>query len=202
MDILTQVKKNKKNYELIINGNKRLIVSSKIFYSLHLKEGQEIDLKQVLPKVRSSQEKEALQRSIYMLSLQDRCEMEIIKFLKKQHYADSIIKYVLDRLKSLSLLDDKRYIERHISNRLATGYGEQRIIVDLIKKGFNKATIESALQDGIYEEEEAFSRAVEYAKKYSERFDTLDYNNKQKIKMALIRRGFSYDIANKALDKI
>lgn len=201
MDILTQVKKNKKNYELIINGNKRLIVSSKIFYSLHLKEGQEIDLKQVLPKVRSSQEKEALQRSIYMLSLQDRCEMEIIKFLKKQHYADSIIKYVLDRLKSLSLLDDKRYIERHISNRLATGYGEQRIIVDLIKKGFNKATIESALQDGIYEEE-AFSRAVEYAKKYSERFDTLDYNNKQKIKMALLRRGFSYDIANKALDKI
>lgn len=201
MDILTQVKKNKKNYELIINGNKRLIVSSKIFYSLHLKEGHEIDLKQVLPKVRSLQEKEALQRSIYMLSLQDRCEMEIIKFLKKQHYADSIIKYVLDRLKSLSLLDDKRYIERHISNRLATGYGEQRIIVDLIKKGFNKATIESALQDGIYEEE-AFSRAVEYAKKYSERFDTLDYNNKQKIKMALIRRGFSYDIANKALDKI
>ncbi|MDY6072526.1 MAG: RecX family transcriptional regulator [Eubacteriales bacterium] len=201
MDILTQVKKNKKNYELIINGNKRLIVSSKIFYSLHLKEGQEIDLKQVLPKVRSLQEKEALQRSIYMLSLQDRCEMEIIKFLKKQHYADSIIKYVLDRLKSLSLLDDKRYIERHISNRLATGYGEQRIIVDLIKKGFNKATIESALQDGIYEEE-AFSRAVEYAKKYSERFDTLDYNNKQKIKMALLRRGFSYDIANKALDKI
>lgn len=201
MDILTQVKKNKKNYELIINGNKRLIISSKIFYSLHLKEGQEIDLKQVLPKVRSLQEKEALQRSIYMLSLQDRCEMEIIKFLKKQHYADSIIKYVLDRLKSLSLLDDKRYIERHISNRLATGYGEQRIIVDLIKKGFNKATIESALQDGIYEEE-AFSRAVEYAKKYSERFDTLDYNNKQKIKMALIRRGFSYDIANKALDKI
>lgn len=201
MDILTQVKKNKKNYELIINGNKRLIVSSKIFYSLHLKEGQEIDLKQVLPKVRSSQEKEALQRSIYMLSLQDRCEMEIIKFLKKQHYADSIIKYVLDRLKSLSLLDDKKYIERHISNRLATGYGEQRIIVDLIKKGFNKATIESALQDGIYEEE-AFSRAVEYAKKYSERFDTLDYNNKQKIKMALLRRGFSYDIANKALDKI
>lgn len=201
MDILTQVKKNKKNYELIINGNKRLIVSSKIFYSLHLKEGQEIDLKQVLPKVRSLQEKEALQRSIYMLSLQDRCEMEIIKFLKKQHYADSIIKYVLDRLKSLSLLDDKRYIERHISNRLATGYGEQRIIVDLIKKGFNKATIESALQDGIYEEE-AFSRAVEYAKKYAERFDTLDYNNKQKIKMALLRRGFSYDIANKALDKI
>lgn len=201
MDILTQVKKNKKNYELIINGNKRLIISSKIFYRLHLKEGQEIDLKQVLPKVRSLQEKEALQRSIYMLSLQDRCEMEIIKFLKKQHYADSIIKYVLDRLKSLSLLDDKRYIERHISNRLATGYGEQRIIVDLIKKGFNKATIESALHDGIYEEE-AFSRAVEYAKKYSERFDTLDYNNKQKIKMALIRRGFSYDIANKALDKI
>lgn len=201
MDVLTQVKKNKKNYELIINGNKRLIVSSKIFYSLHLKEEQEIDLKQVLPKVRSLQEKEALQRAIYMLSLQDRCEMEIIKFLKKQHYADSIIKYVLDRLKSLSLLDDKRYIERHISNRLATGYGEQRIIVDLIKKGFNKATIESALQDGIYEEE-AFSRAVEYAKKYSDRFDTLDYNNKQKIKMALIRRGFSYDIANKALDKI
>lgn len=201
MDVLTQVKKNKKNYELIINGNKRLIVSSKIFYSLHLKEGQEIDLKQVLPKVRSLQEKEALQRAIYMLSLQDRCEMEIIKFLKKQHYADSIIKYVLDRLKSLSLLDDKRYIERHISNRLATGYGEQRIIVDLIKKGFNKATIESALQNGIYEEE-AFSRAVEYAKKYSDRFDTLDYNNKQKIKMALIRRGFSYDIANKALDKI
>lgn len=201
MDVLTQVKKNKKNYELIINGNKRLIVSSKIFYSLHLKEGEEIDLKQVLPKVRSLQEKEALQRAIYMLSLQDRCEMEIIKFLKKQHYADSIIKYVLDRLKSLSLLDDKRYIERHISNRLATGYGEQRIIVDLIKKGFNKATIESALQDGIYEEE-AFSRAVEYANKYSDRFDTLDYNNKQKIKMALIRRGFSYDIANKALDKI
>lgn len=201
MDVLTQVKKNKKNYELIINGNKRLIVSSKIFYSLHLKEEQEIDLKQVLPKVRSLQEKEALQRAIYMLSLQDRCEMEIIKFLKKQHYADSIIKYVLDRLKSLSLLDDKRYIERHISNRLATGYGEQRIIVDLIKKGFNKSTIESALQNGIYEEE-AFSRAVEYAKKYSERFDTLDYNNKQKIKMALIRRGFSYDIANKALDKI
>lgn len=201
MDVLTQVKKNKKNYELIINGNKRLIVSSKIFYSLHLKEGEEIDLKQVLPKVRSLQEKEALQRAIYMLSLQDRCEMEIIKFLKKQHYADSIIKYVLDRLKSLSLLDDKRYIERHISNRLATGYGEQRIIVDLIKKGFNKSTIESALQNGIYEEE-AFSRAVEYAKKYSDRFDTLDYNNKQKIKMALIRRGFSYDIANKTLDKI
>lgn len=201
MDVLTQVKKNKKNYELIINGNKRLIVSSKIFYSLHLKEGQEIDLKQVLPKVRNLQEKEALQRAIYMLSLQDRCEMEIKKFLKKQHYADSIIKYVLDRLKSLSLLDDKRYIERHISNRLATGYGEQRIIVDLLKKGFNKATIESALQNGIYEEE-AFSRAVEYAKKYSDRFDTLDYNNKQKIKMALIRRGFSYDIANKALDKI
>ena len=136
-----------------------------------------------------------------MLSLQDRCEMEIIKFLKKQHYADSIIKYVLDRLKSLTLLDDKRYIERHISNRLATGYGEQRIIVDLLKKGFNKSTIESALQNGIYKEE-AFSRAVEYAKKYSERFDTLDYNNKQKIKMALIRRGFSYDIANKALDKL
>lgn len=201
MDVLTQVKKNKKNYELIINGNKRLIVSSKIFYSLHLKEGEEIDLKQVLPKVRSLQEKEALQRAIYMLSLQDRCEMEIIIFLKKQHYADSIINYVLDRLKSLSLLDDKRYIERHISNRLATGYGEQRIIVDLIKKGFNKSTIESALQNGIYEEE-AFSRAVEYAKKYSDRFDTLDYNNKQKIKMALIRRGFSYDIANKALDKI
>lgn len=201
MDILSDIKKNKKNYELIINNNKRLIVSTKIFYGLHLKQGQELDLKAILPIVRAQQEKEALQRAIYMLSLKDRCEIEIIQFLKKQYYADNIIKYVLDRLKKLNLIDDKKYIEKHIASRLNSGYGKQRIIVDLLKKGFKKELIEDALDKGSYKDE-ALESAIEYAKKYSERFDNIDPINKQKVKMALMRRGFSYDIVNKATEKI
>lgn len=201
MYIVTKITKKDKNYEIIINNSKRLVVSKHIFFNLHIEQDQEIDIKTILTQVRTMQEKEALQRAVYMLSLKDRTELEVIQFLKKHYYADSIIKYVLDRLRKLHLIDDKIYIQRWIDSRMSVEYGAQRIKQDLLKKGFKKDIIDEAILNSSYFNN-ALNNAINYASRYAARFDELDYQNFQKIKMALMRRGYSYDISNKAVEHI
>ena len=57
------------------------------------------------------------------ISLRDRCESEIIQYMKKKRWNEDIIPDVVETLKNEKIIDDERFARNRIESRMNRGYG-------------------------------------------------------------------------------
>ncbi len=119
-----------------------------------------------------------------------RTEKELNIILKKKGYSSSEINYALKRLEKESYLDHQKYIESFIHDALALNIvGENKIVKDLEKLGFNEAEIKKELKKvdpNIYltKIKKYIAKKLKANKKSANEF-------KQKIMLDLINKGFN-----------
>jgi len=134
-----------------------------------------------------------------LLKYRDRSEKEIIERLKKKKISSQIIKRILEELKSLSLLDDKKFSQSWIRKRLREGYGFLRIKKELKEKGIREDLVKELINN-FKKEKNIPSQIEELIKKRARRYkDESIFNTKRKLLSYLVRRGFSYEEVIQAL---
>lgn len=150
--------------------------------------------------MKTEEASKAFQAALWYLSRKSRTVFEIRKKLSDRDFDSDDIEESIEKLERLNFLDDRKYAKNFIE-RSTHVKGLGRIKRELILKGVAKEVIDEELdsvESGVMQES-----AIGIAKK---KYKTLKNLPKEKIYNRLIsfliRRGFSYDEAKKAFDKV
>lgn len=162
--------------------------------SFKIKEGEYISeesynsiFSEVLPK-------RAKLRAMNLLKIKPYTIKGLTDKLNEGKYPDDIVKVAIDYVSSFHYLDDKQFAFDYIST-YSNRRSRVRIKNDLIQKGVSKSLIEEAFYDFCEENTEDFEleqvRKILIKKNYSVNWT---YEEKQKLKASLYRKGFNVDI--------
>ena len=142
----------------------------------------------------------ALQKAITLLASRDRTEKEIVDALRQNAYPETAIAQVMARLQREGYLDDASFAERWTALRTTRGWGTRRIRQELCAKGVEREQIDRVLSSA--DADSVAESALMVARKAAKGRDMSSLASRQKVIAILVRRGFDFSIARKALDKI
>ena len=123
-------------------------------------------------------------------------KMQVILYLQGKNFDNKVIGRVISKLEEYGYLDDMQYAKTYIDIK-KTSKGKRMLSAELKLKGVDSKTIEEALETLEDEDINAYNVAKKYIKN-----KPFDFELKAKAFRYLISKGFSYDIATGALDKI
>lgn len=153
-----------------------------------------------------AREKAAQQAAGY-INIKPRTELQMKTYLKGKGYDDDIIDEVTEQLKEYHYIDDYQYAEMYFRYGFEKGRGVSRIRRELYEKGVAADVIEMAYED-LEDIPDQTEMAMEVALPMISCIDleSLDYDDKQKLKAKigrrLMSRGFSSDIAYKVIGRL
>lgn len=144
-------------------------------------------------------------KALFFLKFRPRTEKEVydylLKKIKSTHYSTNDVEKVIEKLKEIDLLNDKKFIEEYVSFYSKNNPKSKKVLtLELLRKGVDKDLIdEYFLKNQLDEEELAFL----LLKKRFPRWALID--KKKRLKKAfdfLGRRGFSFETVKKVIEKL
>ncbi len=133
----------------------------------------------------------AKKKVLNFLRFRIRTKKEVEDYLKKHKYSEETITNILCYLEKLNLLDDEKFAELFIEEKIRKFWGPLKIKYELLKKGVEKEIIEKKISEKIKEKEMVCSLKEMIRKKIKEEDPT---KRNQKIYSFLKRRGFLENI--------
>ncbi len=187
---ITKVIRKNNNISLEFDNYESIKISFNQFCYGYYYVGKKISSDEYEEILKASKYQTILQYAIKILSSRIYTEQEIAIKLKDKGSSSNQIDDIMNILKSMNLIDDKRYAleyHREYSEKL---FGKKNIISSLLNKGIKKYIIEQLNFDN--EEEKANLLLPIYLKKY----ENQPFKKKKSlIYEAYLRRGFSNDVA-------
>ncbi len=141
----------------------------------------------------------ALDRAAALLSVRDASEHETAERLRRSGYPEEIVARVMQMLTRAGYVDDGRFAGNFVESRGAR-YGSRRLYGELRRKGVSDETAREALEALAPEDEAASAR--KQAEKLLARKDVSDPDVRRKAVQALVRRGYSWDVAREAVEAV
>ena len=137
--------------------------------------------------------------ALFYLGYAPRTQREVRDSLKRKEYTQTEIDAVLARLFELKLVDDAALAADHVQRNCETRFESRRMLrMRLIKRGIDSDIIDSALNAA--PEKDEMKAAMMLAKKLEHKFAQLDSRiRRQKIAQRLAAKGFSYEMAARAM---
>ena len=176
-----------------------LFLHRDIAADFHLKPGLELP-EGALEEIRiASQKRRAYERALYLLDVRAYGFAELFEKLE-QNYEEEVCYWVLGRLVKLGMINDRRYAaslaEKYVIIR---HYGLYRAKQEMRRKGLDDELIDDALS--AYAEETDAQLAALLERKYApELQDPTDLKRINRVKAALVRRGYGYNAIRCALE--
>ncbi len=208
MDMITAVEKQKRKYHLTINEDQLIIVPYSLYQERPLAVDDPIDLEEYENWLMLRQYKHALNRAVSYLALRARSEKEVFDKLIESGYLAKTAEMVVYKLKTLQVLNDLDFAKQWIESRNRSKIGRQKIVMELRKKGLHADEIEEAFAQVEMEredpqEDEELAKALYHGEKLLTRYQGDEKQKKyQKMIHSLVRRGFSWDTAKKAVNRL
>lgn len=128
-------------------------------------------------------------------SFRDRTEKEARQKLRKKGIKEKTVEEAINWLKGEGLLNDAAFARQWVDGRKEK-YGSSRLYQELLRKGINPEIAKEAVA-GIIEEE--LRRAVECGRRRLSSISEGDPRRRAKLASFLLRRGFPWEIVEKAL---
>lgn len=191
MDKVTDVQRKDGVAKVRLLSGDTLHVPSPLFLERKLYPGELIDPAAYRQFMLERGYSHALEAAMKYLSLRERSEKEVRSRLRRSCYEEAVIEKVLSSLRLHHLLSDARFAEAWTHSR-ARKYGKNRIAQELRIKGIPGDDARNALSQ--ISDEDEVAQALAQAQKLARRTD-----DTQKILHTLIRRGYRYAIAKRAL---
>ena len=157
-----------------------------------LKVGRKLSPEEIASLQEKDEQEVAFNRALRYLSYRARSEAEMRKYLSDKGFSENVSQTVIDRLKDERLINDPRFAQDWIDNRVSFRPRSQtQLRFELRNKGLSEDLIEDALQEADLDDIEL---ACVAGKKLVGRYARLDWPDfRQKLGAALARRGFSYE---------
>lgn len=147
----------------------------------------------------------ALNRAYFYLKFRPRTKQEVRLYLQEKsekfyRWSFDVIETVLRMLEKEGLIDDRKFIEAFVASRIAIKpKGEFVLLRELMRLGVGKDLLEEYFSQNPQDEEELAKKAL-----WSRwpQFKKLDKKNRfKKAAQFLLRRGFSFSIAKKVIER-
>jgi len=199
------VKKDAKNVVAHFDNDEVLFLSVDIFYKSGLKKNDEISDDRFSSLIKENQLFHIKQRAFRYLGRRQHSTSELRIKLKQKRYETELINEVLDDLKKKNFLDDTKFAEMFIEEKMKLKlWGEQKLRSELVKRGIKSEIITDVLANKISEEEKLNNAMIIASKKY----DTLKNRSvdkdviKRKLFTFLNSRGYNYDVIKEVYDEL
>jgi len=199
------VKKDARNVLIHCDNDEVLFLSVDIFYKSGLKKNDEISDDRFSSLIKENRLFHIKQRAFRYLGRRQHSTSELRIKLKQKGYETELINHVLDDLKQKNYLDDTKFAEMFVEEKIKLKlWGEQKLRGELIKRGIKSEIISDVLRNKITDEDKLNNAMTVASKKY----DTLRirYSDKDVIKKKLITflnsRGYNYDVIKEVYDEL
>lgn len=136
------------------------------------------------------------------LTIRNRSEKEVRDYLHKKNIADVLIEQIIAKLYEQKFLDDEQFATSFIASRARLKpKGRYALEMELRQKGIAEEIIQKVFSDM---ENELPSEQEQAQKLISSKIERVRGQSRQviyqKIGAFLMRRGYSWDVAKKAID--
>lgn len=204
-NIITKIelqKRNKDRVNVYINEEFAFACSAELIYTYSLSKDKNIDmdyLKEIIDK------DNYIKCKSYALKVMERTyktEKQIFDKLSQKEYEEKVISKTIDFLKEYKFIDDEKYTEAYIKDKLKS-QGKNRIKYALLNKGISDELIKEKLSYLDKEDEE--NTAVKLAEK---KYKLLIKNESdirkiyKKLGDYLVRSGYNLDIVQNTLNNV
>lgn len=201
MDVITAIRRERGKMRITINDATEVLVPLLLFRERPLSEGQPLNLEEYDQWLMVRQYRHALDKAVAALATRACSRKEIEGKLLRIGYRPCTVEMVLYKLEREHLLDDADFARQWVEARCKK-LGRRRIAQELRQKGISAEQTDEALKQ--VDEEEQLACAASLASKALGRAKSGEDPRKtaQRIIAAIVRRGYGYDVARKALQQV
>ncbi|OGM55999.1 hypothetical protein A3E15_03605 [Candidatus Woesebacteria bacterium RIFCSPHIGHO2_12_FULL_42_9] len=191
--------KNGKRVNIYLDGKFGFGIDLENYVTLGLKVENELTDEKVKEILKKAEFQKTLEKILKFATLRPRSEREIRGWLKRKKIHESLHKDLFDRLNHLDLVDDRKFTEWWVGQRLEFSPRAKRIIdYELRAKGIKKEVIDEVLSE-VKVDEEGVAKTLLEKKSYRwKKIPKLE--RKKKMTEFLARKGFSWEIIVRAID--
>lgn len=195
--------KSKKRINIYLDGKFGFGLDLENFIKLGLRVGQELTDDKIALVTKKAEYQKILDRLLVFATLRPRSSKEIRDWMKRKKVNDIFIGDLIDKLKKLDLLDDIKFAEWWVGQRIAyKSKSTREIIFELKNKGIEKETIDTVITK-LFDRNSETDSAKKLIEKNMYKWSKLPKKILlEKIKLFLARKGFKWETIRNAVDLI
>jgi regulatory protein len=191
-------------YDVHLDGTLAFEISDWTIGKFGLRTGDDLD-EQIIEKIKMTEkETQAKNIAINYLSYRPRSSKEVIDHLMKKGFTHLCAENVVSYLQSAKMINDLEFAYAFVRDRLKRKpTGKALLHQQLLTKGISSSEIEKILAELISPQSQqsaalqAAKRKMQLVQRSTKKMDT--EKRKKRLLDFLLRRGFSYEIAQKAI---
>ncbi|URZ16994.1 recombination regulator RecX [Clostridium felsineum] len=197
-------KKKKDRVNVYIDGEYSFSCNAELIYIHALKKGKIVNMDYLKDIIEEDNYLYAKSRALSFIERTFKTENEIRVKLKEKEFNDTVIDRVIEFLRKYNFVDDTKYAELYIKERIAK-QGKLKIKYSLVKKGIDDSIIDEKLSKYESKDEKYINAMREAAlKKYTSiaKKETDKFKIKRKLSSYLMGRGYSWSEIGDILKEI
>lgn len=203
MPIITSIKaqKNQKRVNINLDGVFGFGLDLENFMKLQLKVNQELTQDEISEIIKKAEFQKCLDKTINFAMVRPRSIKEVKDYFRRKEVDTSLHQNIIDKLIKLELVDDLKFAEWWVRQRLEFKHKSKKdITFELRQKGIDSNLIKNVLDHSEIDEvkiaKELIAKKLYKWQKYDEK------TRKQKMSQYLAGKGFNWDIISEALDSV
>jgi regulatory protein len=189
----------RKTVDVFLNGKLVFSLGAESAAKEGLRVGEDVADSRIAELVKAESRRRCLDSAIRYLGYRPRSEAELRQRLAQRGFDAENIEVALAYLKQHGLVDDAAFAEFWRENRDSFSPRSRRLTrVELGRKGISKDIIDRTVET-IDDEESAYRAAINRAHRMPRNYEQAF---RRRLGEYLRRRGFSYGVAGKAVDRV
>ncbi len=195
-------KKNKDRVNVYIDHEFSFACDAEFIYKMGIRLNDLLDKSEIGDILKEDELKKCKSSALRIIEKSYKSKKEMEDKLLAKGFTNDIIKSTLKFLEEYEFIDDKKYANLYIKDKIKN-QGRNKIKYSLIKKGLSEDVIEKNLEeiDKDYEEEQALTLAI---KKYEilRKREEDDYKLSQKLFRFLAAKGYDFQCCSEVIKKV
>lgn len=194
---ISRAGRRRRLHTIQLDDGQTIVLSDKTVDEAGLRAGDEVEETILTELAERDEMARALDQSLHSLAQRPRSEAEIRRKLAQKQISERAADGAVVRLRELGLLDDRRFAEQWVEERLRIRpRGRRMLRKELLDKGISRELVEEVLDRDLKEEQ----NAIAIAEKAMGRMRSLDPRvARRRLAAMLARRGFGYEVAGYAM---
>jgi len=203
MPRITQIKAQKKpgRFNIFIEGKFSLALPAEVVVRENLKTGQSVSSEEIQQLIKENEFQVSLDKTFKFISYRPRSKREVLVFLKKKQLGEQTEAMILEKLEALEMIKDLDFAHWWVEQRKTFRPKSARLLkLELRQKGIRREIIDQVLAPISTKDEFVLAERV-LRKKEAQLSGLSKEEFKKKAFGFLLRRGFSYEVIGKAIEK-
>lgn len=200
MPIITSIKaqKNQKRVNINLDGSFGFGLDLENFMKLQLKVSQELTQAEINEIIKKAELSKSFDKALRFAMTRPRSLKEVKDYFNRREIDNSLHQNIIDKLIKLELLDDLKFTQWWVRQRLEFKHKSKKdITFELRQKGIDSNLIKNVLDDSEIDEvkiaKELVAKKLYKWQKYDEKV------RRQKISHYLVGKGFSWDVITQVI---